>query len=170
MIQTAVRNEQILINSQKNIRQTGAEAERKTAVPQRKQPWLSYTNESRSWRARIQLPSWMSQAVYDIQFNTTMYSWSFACQSYNIISPESDIVQTIQRGDKDGVLKLFDTRMASPFDKDHRGYSLLYVSEMALSLMPSSNALTVRSTKETIRNMSSSSQTGTQGVSYRSSR
>ncbi|KAM0547463.1 hypothetical protein ACHAO7_007298 [Fusarium culmorum] len=95
MIQTAIRNEQRLVDSQNNNQkpQSALETHKKTA--EKRQPWLTYTNGPKSWRARLQLP-------------------------------KSDIIQTIQRGDKNGVLKLFDTRMASPFDKDHHGYSLLY--------------------------------------------
>ncbi|KAH7005627.1 hypothetical protein EDB82DRAFT_490745 [Fusarium venenatum] len=126
MIQTMMRNEQKFINSHNNTQQPHRVLELDKKTEEKRQPWLTYTNGPKCWRARLRLPSWMSQAVYDIQFNTAFYSWSFACQSYNIISPESDIVQTIRRGDKNGVLKLFDTHMASPFDKDHRGYSLLY--------------------------------------------
>ncbi|KAF4990952.1 hypothetical protein FGRMN_8143 [Fusarium graminum] len=128
MIQTTIRNEQKLANSQSNTQSVRDEvlAEDKSGDSQRKRSWLAYKKEPKSWRAQVQLPAWLSKAVYDIQVNTAMYSWNFAFRSYNIISHKSEIVQTIEKGDKNGVLKLFDARMASPYDKDQRGYSLLY--------------------------------------------
>ncbi|KAL2675132.1 hypothetical protein Neosp_011312 [[Neocosmospora] mangrovei] len=87
---------------------------------------LTYTKEKNAWRARLRLPTWLSPAVYEFQSSSTLSSWSFTYRVYNIISPESEILQTIEKGDKDGVLELFNARKASPFDQDHRGYSLLY--------------------------------------------
>ncbi|EEU48025.1 uncharacterized protein NECHADRAFT_75185 [Fusarium vanettenii 77-13-4] len=45
---------------------------------------------------------------------------------YNIISSTSDIIKKIRVGDKAGVLELFNSRQASPFDKDQNGQSLLF--------------------------------------------
>ncbi|RSL79902.1 hypothetical protein CEP51_006991 [Fusarium floridanum] len=45
---------------------------------------------------------------------------------YNIISSTSEIIKKIRVGDKAGVLELFNSRQASPFDKDQNGQSLLF--------------------------------------------
>ncbi|KAH6900046.1 hypothetical protein B0T10DRAFT_570456 [Thelonectria olida] len=45
---------------------------------------------------------------------------------YNIVPWESEILQKVQDGDSKGVLELFRTRKASPFDRDDTGSSLLH--------------------------------------------
>ncbi|KAM0394328.1 hypothetical protein ACHAPZ_010001 [Fusarium culmorum] len=45
---------------------------------------------------------------------------------YNVVSFDSAIIQSVRNGDKKRVLELFNSRQASPFDKDQYGGSLLY--------------------------------------------
>ncbi|WAO84119.1 Hypothetical protein NCS54_00132500 [Fusarium falciforme] len=76
--------------------------------------------------AYIQWPSWLSQSVCEIQSSPTLGGWTYNYRMYNIISSKSEIIKRIKVGDKDGVLELFNSRKASPFDKDDEGNSLLY--------------------------------------------
>lgn len=89
---------------------------------------LAYTKGTGAWQAYLQFPSWISQSIYIFQSRSTMAGWSFNYRVYNIVSSESEIITRIQNGDKNGVLELFSTRKASPFDKDANGDSLLHVS------------------------------------------
>ncbi|RGP60654.1 hypothetical protein FLONG3_10785 [Fusarium longipes] len=87
---------------------------------------LSYLTATGAWQAYMQLPSWISQSVFELQSNPTSWSSNYSFRIYNIVSFDSDIVQSVRNGDYKGVLKLFDSRQASPFDKDQYGASLLY--------------------------------------------
>jgi hypothetical protein len=90
---------------------------------------MTYTTATGAWQAYVQWPSWISTSVYELQSSPTLGGWSYNYRVYNIISSESDIIKKIEKGDKAGVLELFKTRKASPFDKDSQGHSLLYVSQ-----------------------------------------
>ncbi|KAG5663717.1 hypothetical protein KAF25_006302 [Fusarium avenaceum] len=87
---------------------------------------MAYTTSTGAWQAYIQWPSWLSASVYELQSSPSLGGWSYNYRVYNIISPKSEIIQKIENGDKNGVLELFNTRKASPFDKDDEGHSLLY--------------------------------------------
>lgn len=88
---------------------------------------LSYVTNTGAWQAYIQCPSWLSQSVLELQSNPTLWSSNYSFRVYNIVSYDSDVVQMVRKGDKNGVLQLFSSRKASPFDKDQYGSSLLYV-------------------------------------------
>ncbi|KAM5377349.1 hypothetical protein ACJZ2D_005030 [Fusarium nematophilum] len=87
---------------------------------------LAYTNGTGAWQAYVQWPSWLSQSVYEFQSSPTICGWTYNYRVYNIVARDSEIIKRVQRGDKDGVLELFSSRQASPFDKDDSGESLLY--------------------------------------------
>lgn len=92
---------------------------------------LAYTTATGAWQAYIQWPSWLSQSVCEIQSSPTLCGWTYNYRMYNIISSTSDIIKKIRVGDKAGVLELFNSRQASPFDKDQNGQSLLFVGQLA---------------------------------------
>ncbi|PNP83251.1 hypothetical protein FNYG_03573 [Fusarium nygamai] len=87
---------------------------------------MAYATTTDAWQAYLQLPSWLSSSVYELQSTPTGYGWTYNYRVYNVVSYESDIIQRIQKGDRAGVLELFGNRKASPFDKDEYGHSLLY--------------------------------------------
>ncbi|KAF5719052.1 hypothetical protein FMUND_4841 [Fusarium mundagurra] len=87
---------------------------------------MAYATTTGAWQAYLQLPSWLSSSVYELQSTPTGYGWTYNYRVYNVVSSKSDIIQRIQEGDRAGVLELFGNRKASPFDKDESGYSLLY--------------------------------------------
>ncbi|KAF4470777.1 hypothetical protein FALBO_2329 [Fusarium albosuccineum] len=87
---------------------------------------LTYTTNTGAWQAYVQWPSWLSSSVYELQSSPTVCGWTYSYRTYNIISSKSEIIMKIQSGDKAGVLELFSSRKASPFDKDQNGDSLLY--------------------------------------------
>ncbi|OBS26921.1 hypothetical protein FPOA_00862 [Fusarium poae] len=87
---------------------------------------LSYATTTGAWQAYVQFPSWISQSVLELQSNPTSWSSNYSFRVYNIVSFDSAIVQSVRNGDKKGVMELFNSRQASPFDKDQYGSSLLY--------------------------------------------
>lgn len=88
---------------------------------------LSYVTNTGAWQAYLQLPKWISQSVVELQSNPTSWSANYSFRVYNVVSFDSDIVQCVRKGDKKGVVELFNSRQASPYDKDQYGSSLLYV-------------------------------------------
>ncbi|KAJ4004321.1 hypothetical protein NW766_011625 [Fusarium irregulare] len=95
---------------------------------------MAYTTASGAWQAYVQWPSWLSSSVYEVQSSPTGCGWMYSYRVYNIVSSDSDIIKRIEKGDKAGVLDLFNKRQASPFDKDENGHSLLYKSINANSI------------------------------------
>lgn len=89
---------------------------------------LSYVTTTGAWQAYMQLPSWISQSVLELQSKPTAWTTNYSFRVYNVVSSDSEIVGCVRNGDKKGVIRLFNSRQASPFDKDHYGHSLLYVS------------------------------------------
>ncbi|KAF4959718.1 hypothetical protein FGADI_1492 [Fusarium gaditjirri] len=87
---------------------------------------MAYAATTGAWQAYLQFPSWLSSSVHELQSTPTGCGWTYNYRVYNIVSYESDIIQRILEGDRAGVLELFGTRKASPFDKDEHGHSLLY--------------------------------------------
>ncbi|QGI59232.1 uncharacterized protein FFB20_04252 [Fusarium fujikuroi] len=87
---------------------------------------MAYATTTGAWQAYLQLPSWFSSSVYELQSTPTGYGWTYNYRVYNVVSSESEIIQRIEGGDRAGVLELFGNRKASPFDKDEMGQSLLY--------------------------------------------
>lgn len=88
---------------------------------------LKYTKATGAWQAQIQLPSWWSQSIYEVVSAPAMSGWNYSYRVYNTIPRDSEIITRVQNGDMPGVIELFRARKASPFDKDDRGHSLLYV-------------------------------------------
>ncbi|POR32257.1 Uncharacterized protein TPAR_07535 [Tolypocladium paradoxum] len=95
---------------------------------------IKYAKVPGSWHAHIQLPRWLSESVYELRSITGVGGWTYTYRTYNIIPDNSEIFQRIRRGDKEGVLELFRTGKASPFDRDANGFSLLH--EAALHVQP----------------------------------
>ncbi|KAI3587065.1 hypothetical protein IWW34DRAFT_720967 [Fusarium oxysporum f. sp. albedinis] len=87
---------------------------------------MAYATTTGAWQAYLQLPSWLSSSVHELQSTPTGCGWTYNYRVYNVVSSESDIIQRIREGDRAGVRELFGTRKASPFDKDEFGHSLLY--------------------------------------------
>jgi hypothetical protein len=77
---------------------------------------------------RLEAPRWLSSAVFEITSLPQLSTHVF--RIYNIISQDSDILRSIQRGDKLMVMQLFQTRKASPYDVDEDHNSLLEVRAM----------------------------------------
>ncbi|KAF4978520.1 hypothetical protein FZEAL_5118 [Fusarium zealandicum] len=88
---------------------------------------IAYTRGTGSWHAYLQLPSWVSQSVHIFQSCPNISGWSFNYRVYNIVPSDSEIITRIKKGDESGVLELFSSRRASPFDRDASGDSLLYL-------------------------------------------
>ncbi|KAH7155373.1 hypothetical protein B0J13DRAFT_224133 [Dactylonectria estremocensis] len=85
----------------------------------------AYTQQTGAWQVYIQWPSWLSESIYEIESNPTFGGWMYNFRTYNVVPDNSEIITRVHKGDRDGVLELFRTRKASPFDRDKDGASLL---------------------------------------------
>lgn len=94
---------------------------------------LGYTKGTGAWQAYIQWPNWLSQSIYEVESNPTFGGWMYNYRAYNIVSSNSEIITRVKSGDTGGMLELFRTRKASPFDRDQSGTSLLSVSSSSSS-------------------------------------
>lgn len=94
---------------------------------------LAYTKGTGAWQAYIQWPNWLSHSVCEVGSNPTFGGWTYNFRAYNIVPSNSEIITRVENGDTDGVLELFRTGKASPFDRSERGSSLLIVSPSPFS-------------------------------------
>ncbi|KAK5992867.1 hypothetical protein PT974_06289 [Cladobotryum mycophilum] len=92
---------------------------------------LDYTRATGAWQAKIQLPSWLSERVYEVMSAPAIAGWTYSYRVYNIISGDAEIISRIETGDTTGVLELFSAKKASPFDKTPDGDSLLHLATRA---------------------------------------
>ncbi|KAK3322062.1 hypothetical protein B0H66DRAFT_553201 [Apodospora peruviana] len=76
----------------------------------------------------FQPPSWLSMRVWETEWRTACSGWQqFATyRCYNVRPANSKVFKCITDGRTDDLLSLFQMREASPFDRDHKGRSLLY--------------------------------------------
>lgn len=74
----------------------------------------------------IHLPHWLTGAVWRIWIQKPC--WDLRLRQYNIRSEEAEIFVSVRGGDVEKMLHLFERRDASPFDRDAKSRSLLYVS------------------------------------------
>ncbi|KAH6990686.1 hypothetical protein BKA56DRAFT_214028 [Ilyonectria sp. MPI-CAGE-AT-0026] len=86
---------------------------------------LAYAKGTGAWQAYIQWPNWLSKSIYEVESNPTLGGWMYNYRIYNIVPSNSEIITKVKNGDTDGVLKLFQARKASPFDREADGTSLL---------------------------------------------
>ncbi|KAI5462146.1 hypothetical protein BGZ63DRAFT_206122 [Mariannaea sp. PMI_226] len=87
---------------------------------------LASRSSTGAWKAYLQWPSWLSQSVFEFDSRPSLAGWTYSYRIYNVIPYKSEIMRRVQAGDKPGVLELFRTRQASPFDRDEDGSSLLH--------------------------------------------
>ncbi|KAH7007137.1 hypothetical protein EDB80DRAFT_718270 [Ilyonectria destructans] len=79
--------------------------------------WVSFS---------IQCPKWLSTVACNVAYHYDLNGLrQFSFRSYNVRSSRSDVFLAVGRGDLNGMLRLFESRDGSPFDRDEQGYSLL---------------------------------------------
>ena len=82
-----------------------------------------YETTSDGWTASLRL--W--QKALEVQYHRGYGLSNLTLQTYNVVSESSIVFTTVKSGDVAGMLTLFASRQASPFDRDQNGFSLLYV-------------------------------------------
>ncbi|KAK1983332.1 hypothetical protein LZ30DRAFT_7575 [Colletotrichum cereale] len=80
------------------------------------------SKKNNGWSASVQLP-W-SQCVRELRWT----GWQYCFHTYNIRPMSSPAFKAAEKGDLAGLMRLFRTGQATPFDRNEIGRSLLYVS------------------------------------------
>ncbi|KAK2063253.1 hypothetical protein LY76DRAFT_230289 [Colletotrichum caudatum] len=83
---------------------------------------------SNGWTASVQMP-W-SQYVRELRWT----GWQYCFHAYNIRPRSSPAFKAAEKGDLAGLMRLFKTGQATPFDRNEQGRSLLYLAAKGGSL------------------------------------
>ncbi|GKT64884.1 ankyrin repeat-containing protein [Colletotrichum tofieldiae] len=79
------------------------------------------------WSLSLQLPAWISEAVWEIQVCWSMTGgWQQSLRSFSVRSRHSAIFAVVRKGDVEGMMAMFSKGEASPLDRDENGSTLLY--------------------------------------------
>jgi hypothetical protein len=73
-------------------------------------------------------PAWLSNSIWQIALNRSISGWEFTIRTYGVVAYDAPIFMACELGDSLAMQRLFDTRMASPFDQKEHGESLWDVS------------------------------------------
>lgn len=75
-----------------------------------------------------QLPLWLLRRRIDLYTSQTHSGWDCSLSIYNVRPSDAPIFRYANEGNIDAIKRLFQGNMASPYDVDEDGYSLLHVS------------------------------------------
>ena len=80
--------------------------------------------------ARFQTPRWLffTGRALEVCGLKSPSGWNFSIQLYNIVPSGSKVFERAAFGDVAGLQDLFDSKEASPFDRDENGLTVLDVS------------------------------------------
>lgn len=87
-------------------------------------------NTSSSGRSILfQAPRWLSWRSWELHSAKATGAWQFYLRSYSTICFPSKILCIARDGCVEDMQKLFDTGLASPYDRNPNGFTLLHVRE-----------------------------------------
>ncbi|KAK1961072.1 hypothetical protein LY78DRAFT_662429 [Colletotrichum sublineola] len=79
------------------------------------------------WGLSLQLPAWISGAVWEIQICWSIAGgWQQSLRSFSVRSKHSAIFAVVKKGDVTSMMAMFSKGEASPLDRDEKGSNLLY--------------------------------------------
>lgn len=73
-------------------------------------------------------PNWLTRRAWSIASAISTGGFDIKLRAYSVVPYDSPVFELASRGDIEGLLDLFDRRLASPFDIDENGRNLLSVS------------------------------------------
>ncbi|KAI0881566.1 uncharacterized protein GGS22DRAFT_172473 [Annulohypoxylon maeteangense] len=74
----------------------------------------------------FQAPTWLSLRSWELHSIKANGNWQFNLRSYSVVPRESRIVYLAMYGSPKDMQKLFDAGLASPYDRDEHGTTLLH--------------------------------------------
>lgn len=78
---------------------------------------------------RAQPPPWLFRRRFDLYTSRSHSGWDFSLNVYNVRPSDAPIFEYVEEGDISAIQQLFQENMASVFDVDEEGKSLLHVSD-----------------------------------------
>jgi hypothetical protein len=75
-------------------------------------------------------PAWLSNNIWQIALNRSISGWEFTMRTYGVVAADAPIIAACRSGDSLVMQRLFDTRVASPFDQSEHGVSMWAVSSL----------------------------------------
>ncbi|OIW29111.1 hypothetical protein CONLIGDRAFT_645249 [Coniochaeta ligniaria NRRL 30616] len=82
------------------------------------------TSDSQHY-VQIRLPNWLTRKAWDIIATNSYSGFKFHLRAYSIVPWDAPVFWYARNGDINGMLDLFDKRLASPFDRDEYGDTLI---------------------------------------------
>lgn len=76
----------------------------------------------------LRMPVWLINRIWEIQGMRARKGWTFTISSYNIVPSDSLVLQHARLGNLQGLQDLFSKNLASPFDRNEYGLTVLHVS------------------------------------------
>jgi len=76
----------------------------------------------------VRMPAWLINRAWEIQYMKARKGWNFNLSIYNIVPHNSLVFQYATSGNLEGLRDLFKSGLASPFDMDMNGFTVLHVS------------------------------------------
>jgi hypothetical protein len=92
---------------------------------------VTYTTKRRErLMARLWMPVWLSmfRNSWEVRLYRATTCWTFIAQSYRTVPSDSPIMKFASNGDLRGMQKLFENKLASPYDRSRDGTTVLDVS------------------------------------------
>lgn len=77
---------------------------------------------------RINTPTWLSKTIWQLEMGRSVAGFSIFARTYGIVPENSPIFEACRAGDITEMQRLFDCRLASPYDEDQYGNTLWLVS------------------------------------------
>lgn len=83
--------------------------------------------------ARIHLPWRLIQKACELSVERAISGWQLNIRVYNVVPESSLVFRYAKEGDATGLRELFKNGHASPFDRDIRGHSTIWVGQPQLT-------------------------------------
>jgi hypothetical protein len=84
---------------------------------------------------QIRPPSWLTRRVWDILASNSSSGFKLCLRVYSIVPSDSRVFRSARMGDINGLLDLFNKKLASPFDRNEYGETLIHVYLPGIALL-----------------------------------
>lgn len=91
------------------------------------------------YELNFRFPTWLTRAAWSIAASYSYTGLKFNVRLYSVVPFDAPVMKYARNNDKKNILALFDKKLASPFDVDEYGATLIDVSCLTL---PSADTLT----------------------------
>ncbi|KAI0400818.1 hypothetical protein F4802DRAFT_601709 [Xylaria palmicola] len=92
------------------------------------------TKSSISSKITLRVPRWISSKVWEMCYTRALGDWTFQLRSYSTRPSDSPVFQVARSGSPTSLRKLFDTGLASPYDRTIDGETLVHEAVRGLNV------------------------------------